>query len=163
MSIKLPNDVYSPDQIGIVIWELTGLIGKLRDSEMRTKVAPSSEGEEDHHISNFLLGVLRSTGVSAADRRALESLQIELQAIRDRAPVAHLVLPVLPNRTLKRQLVEWFRGNVHQQQLLTFSARGDIGGGFFLRIGSKQYDFTFRGQLLENRHRIAEIFDGVRQ
>jgi F0F1-type ATP synthase delta subunit len=74
-----------------------------------------------------------------------------------------MMLAALPNRAMKRMIVEWFRREVHPQLLLTFSARGDIGGGFILRAGSKQYDFSFRGKILSNKQRIVEIFDSVRQ
>jgi hypothetical protein len=159
---RLSNDVYSPDHIGIVLWELERLIGWLRDVSVRTSVAGQDSTEKEVHLSTFLLGVLKEADVSSDDLPALEQLQTTLQAVRDQAPVAHMVLTALPNRSLKRQLVEWFRKEVHQQCLVTFAVRSDLGGGFLLRIGSKQYDFTFRGRLLENKHRIAEIFDGVR-
>jgi hypothetical protein len=161
MITKLPADVYSPDQIGIVLWELSNVISALRDSETR-KAVVKTDGEEEIHVSHFLLGILTASGIETNDRKSLEELQAELLFIRDRAPVAHIVLPALPNRTLTRELVDWFRKNIHKQQLVTFSVRGDIGGGFLLRIGSNQHDFTFRGQLLANRHRIAEILDSVR-
>lgn len=162
MSLKLPAEVYSLDQVGIVLWELSSLLSQLQDAATRATVLPEGAPQQDLHVSNFLLSVLHSTGVSAGDRRALEQLQADLIAVRDQAPVAHMVLPALPNRTLKKQLVEWFRAQVHQQMMVSFAARGDIGGGFLLRIGSKQYDYTFRTRLLENKARITEIFDGVR-
>lgn len=161
MSFKLPADVYSPDQIGIVLWELSTLIAKLQDASVQATVTKEVV-DPDIHVSNFLLGVLHATGVSPSDKVELERLQHNLQIVRDNAPVAHMILPALPNRGLKRQLVEWFRSQVHQQMMVTFAVRGDIGGGFLLRIGSRQYDYTFAAQLLGNKHRIAEIFDSVR-
>lgn len=162
MSFKLSTDIYSPDHISIVLWELERLIGWLRDESVRESVAGQGSAEKEVHLSHFLLGVLDTAGVSANDQAGLEGLHAQLQAVQAQAPVAHIMLSALPNRTLKRQLVEWFRQEIHQQALVTFSVRTDIGGGFMLRIGSRQYDFTFRGQLIENKHRIAEIFDGVR-
>ena len=162
MSVKLPADVYSPDQVGIVLWELGGLIGKLRDSSTRASVTGKTDAEKDLHVSAFLLSVLHEGKVPADDYKALEKLQTQLQGIRSNAPVAHILLSALPNRTLKRQLVEWCRENLHKELLMTFATRGDMGGGFILRISSKQYDFTYRAQLLENRHRLTEIFDNVR-
>lgn len=162
MSFRLSREVYSPDHIGIVLWELDRLISWLRDASVRAALVDGRTSEREVHLSAFLLGVLKDAQIKPDDVDGLEQLHATLVAIRDKAPVAHMVLTALPNRTLKRQLVEWFRTEVHQQCLVTFSVRSDLGGGFLLRIGSKQYDFTFRGRLLENRHRITEIFDGVR-
>lgn len=162
MSFKLSNDVYSPDHLGIVLWELERLIDWLRNESVRVSVAGQESATKEVHLSALLLGVLKDADVKSNDREALEQLQATLQAVREQAPVAHIVLTALPSRSLKKQLVEWFRNEIHQQALITFAVRSDMGGGFLLRIGSKQYDFTFRGRLLANKHRIAEIFDSVR-
>lgn len=163
MTMRLPADVYSPDQVGIALWELGGLISTLQNASTRAAVVTGGVPQEELHVSSFLLNVLHASGISAGDRQTLEQLQGELRALRESAPVAHLVLAALPNRTLKRELVEWFRSELHPNHLMTFSTRGDIGGGFILRIGSKQYDFTYRTRLLEDKHRLTEIFDSVRQ
>jgi len=159
---RLPDDVYSPDQVGIVLWELDKVIGALRDVDTRRMVSGAEVAGSDVHISALLLSVLRSSGVSERDLGALESLQTELQAVRTSAPVAHFLLSALPNRSFKRELVAWCRQNLHQSLLMTFATRGDLGGGFVLRVGSKQYDFTYRAQLLSDKARLVEIFDNVR-
>lgn len=161
MSVKLPAEVYSPDHIGIVLWELEQLIDHLRNGETRAGVVGATIDSEKV-ASAFLAVVLAATGVSATDRKALESLQAELKAVRDGAPVAHIILAALPGKALKAELVGWFRRVVHKQHLVTFAVRSDIGGGFLLRTGSRQYDFTYRTQLLESKHRLTEIFDSVR-
>ena len=162
MSLKLPPEVYSRDQLGIVLWEIGVLVAQLRNDATRQKISGVTSDSSKHHVSAFLLAILRANSVDKANLNALEALESELVQIRDTAPVAHMVLPALPNRTLKQQLVTWFRDEISESTLVSFSVRGDIGGGFILRIGSKQYDFTFRRQLLDNKHRIAEIYDSVR-
>lgn len=162
MSLRLPTDVYSPDQLGIALWELGGLIGTLRNASTRATIVGDTTVQQEVHVSSFLLSLLSTAGVSPGDRQGLENLQTELNALRETAPVGHIVLAALPTRLLKRQLVEWFRSQLHPHHLLTFATRADIGGGFVLRIGSKQYDFTYKARLLEDKHRLTEIFDSVR-
>jgi hypothetical protein len=162
--LKLPADVYSPDQLGIVLWELGDVTAKLRDASARSTVSKTDGQEQPEvHTSALLLNVLQTAGVSARDHRALEQLAEEIKSVRDQAPTVHMMLAALPNRAMKRLIVEWFRRELHPQLLLTFAARGDIGGGFILRAGSKQYDFSFRARILENKHRLIEIFDDVRR
>lgn len=162
MSARLPADIYSPDQVGIVLWELGKLISARRDEAVRASVAGSMVSGSEFHISALLLSVLRSSRVADGDLTALETLQADLQQLRRHAPVAHFLLSALPNRSFKRQLVEWCRQNLSENLLMTFATRGDIGGGFVMRVGSKQYDFTYRTRLLEDKHRLVEIFDNVR-
>ena len=138
MSLMLSAEVYSPDHIAIVLWELDRLSGWLRDESVRDAVAGQGSAEKEVHLSHFLLGVLKTAEVSPNDRVAVTELSEQLKAVQNQAPVAHLVLAALPTRSLKRQLVEWFRKEIHQQALLTFSVRSDIGGGFLLRLGSGQ-------------------------
>lgn len=162
MSVNLPADIYSPDHIGVVLWELGHLIDHQRNASTRAKVVSDSPADVPH-LSALLVGVLKSSKVDTNDLAALEQLQKGLRLIRDKAPVAHIVLSASPTKVLKRELVGWFRAQLHAQCLVTFAMRSDIGGGFVLRIGSKQYDFSYRQRLLEDKHRLTEIFDGVRQ
>lgn len=162
MTVRLPAEVYSPDQIGIVLWELGGLVASVRTASIKEQVTQEAGDSQQPHISSLLFSVLRSTGVSAGDLQALERLQLELQALRGNAPVAHLLLGALPTVPLKREIVGWFRTQIHPQLLVTFATRTDLGGGFVLRVGSRQYDFTYRAQLLEGKHRLVELFDNGR-
>lgn len=161
MSVRLPLEVYSPDHIGIALWELGRLIDQVRNSSTRSAVT-GGEGVQAMPVSTFLSTILSSVSVAPDDLQALEKLQAELRVVRDSAPVAHLVVSALPGRAVKHELIGWFRKELHMQHLVTFSMRRDIGGGFLLRIGSKQYDFTYRTELLKDKHRLTEIFDGVR-
>lgn len=159
MTTKLPADVYSPDHVGILLWELGKLISTERDAHNQKSVT-GKESVRNHHISDNLSRVLGSAQVAPTDISKLEMLLNELQQVRKNAPVAHFLVPALPTRALKVQLVTWCRDNLHPQLLLTFASRADIGGGFILRVGSKQYDFTYRAQLRAHRKRLVEIFDG---
>jgi hypothetical protein len=154
---KLPLDLYSPDQLGIVMLELRDHINAMRDKAVREK--ETGQPEEPPHVSALLLGVMHGAGVRSEDQAAQEELQRSLQMIREKAPVAHITLAALPPRTLKRQLIEWFRTQINPYCLLTFSTRTDIGGGIVLRAGSKVYDFSFRHQIVGNKERISAIFD----
>jgi len=162
-ALKLPLDLYSPDQLGIIILETGNHANVLRDAGVRARTSGNADTAEPLHASALLTGVLQGNGLSANDHASLEALSKGLKLIRDKAPVAHLTLAALPNRSLKRQLTEWFRKEVSPYMLLTFAVRTDIGGGAVLRVGSRVYDFSFRQQIVSNKHRIAEIFENVRQ
>lgn len=158
MSTNLPAEVYSPDHVGILVWELGKLVSAERDAHNQRTVT-GQEPIRNIHLSDGLNRFLRTANVAPNDIQGLEKLLSELQSIRKNAPVAHLLVPALPTRALKLQLVTWCRENLHPELLLTFASRADIGGGFILRVGSKQYDFTYRAQLRKHRQRLVEIFD----
>lgn len=160
--VHLPTDLYSPEQLSAVVIELRTYIGALRDARVRAK-ATKSEVAAPGHTSALLLGVFRGAGVQTTDLEASEKLLKELEAIRDKAPAVHLMMAALPNRDLKRKFTDWFRTSIHPYTLLTFATRADIGGGIIVQAGSHVYDYSFRQQILTNRHRISEIYARVRQ
>jgi hypothetical protein len=159
--LRLPIDLYSADQLSAAMLELHDYIGVLRDEAVRAKAKGNAARADSMHISAFLLGLFHGAGLAPDDRAAAESLLHALEIIRSKAPIVHITLPALPNRTFKRKLTVWFRSEVHQHTFLTFTTRSDIGGGIMVQAGSHLYDFSFRQQLLGNKHRIAEIFNGV--
>ena len=160
--VHLPTDLYSPEQLGAVVIELRTYIGSLRDAQVRAKSTKAEVGAPGH-LSALLLGVFRGAGVQVTDLQSSEKLLKELEAIRDKAPAVHLMMAALPNRDLKRKFTDWFRTAIHPYTLLTFATRADIGGGVIIQAGSHVYDYSFRQQILTNRHRISEIYARVRQ
>ncbi len=161
-TLRLPIDLYSTDQLGAAMLELHDHVSALRNSSVKAKAAGNKARPDAPHVSALLLGIFHGAGVAPDDRVASEALLHALELVRNKAPIAHVTLPALPNRTLKRQLTVWFRAEIHPHTFLTFATRSDIGGGLILQIGSHTYDFSFRQQLLGNKHRIAEIYNSVR-
>lgn len=156
MSIDLPIDLYSPDQLSLIMLELYKHIGALRDGQARSKVTKKIANTPP--VSALLLDVLKEAKVSIDDLPAAEQLLPNLELIRSKTPVVHVMLAALPHEDLRQQITKWFRASVHPQLLLTFGARHDIGGGMILQAGSHQYDFSFRHQLLDNKIKISQIF-----
>lgn len=161
VTVRLPVDLYSPEQLSAIIIELRGYIGTLRDTAVRAKAAHATAGAP--HASALLVGTLHESATSPTDQPATEKLLKELEAIRDKAPAVHLMMAALPNRDLKRKLTEWFRDEIHPCALLTFATRADIGGGLILQAGSHVYNYSFREQILNHKARISEIYNSVRQ
>jgi len=158
--VRLPLDLYSPEQLSAVIIELRAYIGSLRDESVRAKAGHATIAAP--HASALLLGAFHEAGAKPTDQPELEKLLKQFQAIRDKAPSVHLMMAALPNRELKRKLTDWFRTEVHPYALLTFATRTDIGGGFILQAGSHIYNYSFREQLLGHKSRISEIYNSVR-
>jgi hypothetical protein len=155
MSVHLPVDVTSPDQLSSLVAELQTYQGKLRDAGVRAKTTKSKIEPPD--ASEALFGLLKGSAVSADDGPALDALSKELSQVLKKAPVMHLTLAGNAGRTLRRQLTVWFRTQVHPHSLLTFAIRTDIGGGLMLQAGSHFYDYSFRDRLLANKSRLMEL------
>ena len=158
--LRLPVDLYSPEQLGAIIIELRSHSGGLRDAAVRARA--TKQEAAPIHTSALLMAAYREAGVSPTDQPNTEKLLKQLEAIRDRAPAVHLMMAALPNRDFKRKLVEWFRAEIHPYALLTFATRADIGGGIIIQAGSHIYNYSFREQILSHKNRISEIYHSVR-
>lgn len=157
MSLVMPAELHSPEQLGVVIIELRQYLEKLSDRDVRRKVAKTS-GETLPPLSILASRVLEVNNLTPAETKRVSELLKEMEAMRPKAPVARLILAALPDEEMRNQLTEWFRTQIHPLSLLSFTARADIGGGFLLQAGAKQYDFSFKTKLLNNKAYIAEIF-----
>jgi hypothetical protein len=160
LPVRLPIDLYSPEQLSAIIIELRAYSGSLRDTSVRAKASYATAAAP--HASALLLGAFHESGTSSTDQAGLEKLLKQLEAIRDKAPAVHLMMAALPNRELKRKLTQWFRDEIHPYALLTFATRADIGGGLILQAGSHVYNYSFREQILSHKNRISEIYNSVR-
>lgn len=156
MNVELSSSVYSPDQLGLLLWELDMVINKLQNDQVRQRVLPGTHAEPIT-VSLLLQGVLESSGVNKNDLHAVEELSGELERIRDALPQVSLVLGNPPSLVIKRQIVSWLRREIHPQILCNFVVRSDLGGGAILRTKANQYDFSCRTQLVEKKHRIQEL------
>lgn len=156
--LLLPPDICTPQQLGSALAELRIFLNRLQDRAARQKVSGVSELPPS--LSQAARNILEINGLSPQSLQ-LATFTVELEKLRDTAPVAHFVLAELPEAGICQQLTDWFRQNIHASSLLTFSSRSDIGGGFLLRAGGKQYDFTFRSQLLDSKARISVLFNAL--
>jgi len=155
--VNLPTDVYSPDQLSELTMELRGYIGALRDTAIRNRSTTVAGEAALPKMSALLKLIFENVSGTMTPEEVLRELEMQLK----NAPTAHVLLAAQPSKDLKRQIVLWFRVEVHPSVLLTFSERRDIGGGIVIRAGSHIYDFSFKRRILDNKNRIMEIA-GVR-
>ena len=155
-TLTLPVDVYSPDQLSELVIELQGTIDGLRDAAARAKTNAAAQTYKPD-ISAELEQLLSQNRIDLTNIAALETLAKDLQLVLEKSPSVHMLLAATPVRTMKRQFVTWFRTEIHPLTLVTFAARGDLGGGAIVQAGSHLYDFSFRRRLLDNKSRLTEI------
>lgn len=155
--MTLPNDVYSPDQLSELTMELREYIGALRDTTLRNQASKTAKKTSLPTMSALLKLVFENV----SDGVTPEAMLRELEAMLKNAPTVHLMLAAQPSKEMRRQLVLWFRVEIHPTTLLTFSERHDLGGGIVVRAGSHVYDFSFKRKVVDNQKRITEIAAGV--
>lgn len=155
-ALKLPPDLNSPDQIGVIMLELNRYIGQLRDLQIRAKTH-SKTHQQIAALSELLTLVLQTSNIDAQDIQELEKALSKLEELRHNAPLVRIILAAQPSDDLKNQITDWFRSQIDRNMLITFSARSDIGGGLILQAGSHVYDLSFRKKLIDNKNLIGDL------
>ncbi|HVI69127.1 MAG TPA: hypothetical protein VM581_01590, partial [Magnetospirillaceae bacterium] len=152
VSLTLPVDTYSPDQLSELVLELQDLASATRDN-----VARKDTDAEPPVISPGLAELLEANKIKVDDVGAIEDLARLVATTLDKAPTVHILLSAMPGRAMKRQFATWFREQIHPQTLMTFAARSDLGGGTIVQAGSHLYDLSFRRGIIDNKKRLTEI------
>lgn len=155
MSLSLPVDTYSPDQLSELVLELQDLSSAARDANARRKDDTTSI--EAPTLSVDLSQLLQQNNISPDDPSALETFTKEVVTTLEKAPTVHILLAAMPARAMRRQIVTWFRTEINAQSLVTFAARSDLGGGAVVQVGSHLYDLSFRRLIIDHKARITEI------
>lgn len=155
---NLPAELYSPEQIEAVLFELDSYLAQRRREETRRKVKPNlAKSAAEVDWTSELEGVLgapsQAATLSVAD---LEAKVAELKSWRN-LPVVHLTLPVRPPASLKKELVAWFRNEISPQLLIRFNVNSGIVGGIVVRTPQHIHDFSFRRLLVDKQSKIPEI------
>lgn len=150
MTLALPQDTYSPDQLSGLVLELQDLAASVRDASARREreLAP---------VSADLQALLHENNIAQTDLAGIEALGAATAQLLETAPTVHILLAAMPGRTMRRQFVAWFRTNVSPATLMTFAVRSDLGGGAIIQAGSHLYDLSFRRGIIDNKARLTEI------
>ncbi len=77
------------------------------------------------------------------------------------APVFDVILPTYPHDSLLKEVVSWFRREIHVNSLLNVSVRRSIGGGLVLRSKNRMFDMSFRPKILDAKDKIPEVLRRV--
>lgn len=158
MSLTIPLNLHTPEQIEAVLFELDTYIGLRRRAATKQRakvttaatVAPVTWPPE-------LEAVIGSPEVAARLTVAeLENCSDQIKTWRQ-FPVVHLILPARPTGQLKTDLVKWFRDQISPQILVKFGVNSSTIGGMVLRTPTRIRDFSFRRRLLGNQKLIPEI------
>ena len=153
MAIRLPDSIYSQNQVGVALAELHTYAGHLRDSLARAKIESQPI---DIAPSPFLDALFTATNSDKKVLSGVETLITELEDLRRTAPTVHITLAAFPDESMKMTITKWFR-QIHPEVFVAFGTRSDIVGGMILRTSSTIHDFSYRTQLLSHRNRISEI------
>lgn len=162
MSFNLPESLYSVDQLSLCSDELRQYAEVLRQAQNQKKVGSAQVKIVLPDLSAASYDLIEALPKSRRlDVEVIDGVCDILDNWLVAAPVVNITLPAPATRSLKTELVSWFRNNVGQQIVLSFHVNPDIAGGMVVRTTNQVHDFSFRKQLLASPEKIVTVIERV--
>lgn len=158
---SLPAAISSPGDVTALILEIRSYqqwYGQYTNAQRAGTQYRGSQPELSGTAGEVIRGWAASAPLSA---ERLEELIAELEHIQKTAPVITITLAASATTEVKRALVGWCREQINETILVSFRFNATILGGMVVRYGSRVYDWSFRTQLMNNRHRFPEVLTHV--
>jgi hypothetical protein len=156
-TLKLPDTVYSPDQLQYCSQELHEL------SERILAEKRGAKARSDLTLAQSTLDLIATLPASKhSEPTALDNLADRLGELLQKAPVVHVTLPAPAGRAMRQEFVSWFRQHCAADALLVFQVNPDIAGGMVVRTTNEVHDFSFRHLLMANPQHFVEVLENVR-
>lgn len=156
MDLKLPGIVASRRDIIRLHREVRVFIDAVEQSVMRHDSPVKYPG-----ISEQLRATAVENQVDLKDIKSCEKLLKNLDILKDKAPSVHISFPTEPTPDILQKLVNWFREEIDQHIVIQVGMQPTIAAGVILRTPNKQFDFSLRRHLYQNRKKLAEAIESV--
>lgn len=162
MSLTLPNNIWSPEDLKELIGDLKQYAKWLAAYSIKQRVSGSSQPAESPTLSPLAVGMLHELhDKHILTQASVDKLIADLEAVEVVAPRIHFTFAAAPSNGLKKEFVQWCRDNISHDSLVSFSFNATILGGMVVRYGSHIFDWSFRRQILANRAKFPEVLRRV--
>ena len=154
MAFELPEAVYSPQLLEMVIYDLDQYNEWYRSTGVKKLVGVASEANEPNHSQETLLVIAGWQKEKKSEQASLIELADTLKKLQ--LPIVHVTLAALPNHTQRTLLVRWFQNLRTPSPLVLFSADRTLGGGVIVRTPNHIFDWSFRQKLEAGKSNLSE-------
>lgn len=162
MSFKLPDSLYSADQLQVCSDELRRYAEALQQGQYQKEAGSKTAKIVLPELSASSYDLLEALPKSKRlDPALVEQICDVLDGWMKTAPVMNITLAAPATHQLKTELVSWFRTNIGPQTILSFHVNPDIAGGIVVRSTNHVYDMSFRRELLKRPEKLIEVIDHV--
>lgn len=160
MKLKLPDDVFSSQDLMTLIVEIGDFRRQFAQHTIQSKVGKTSTKLPDLSPSAQQL-IDSCTSKKPINRSDVDTLIAELEKIKRTSRTITITLAAPASGDIKQSLVSWCRKNLHDGILVNFSFNSNLLGGLIVRMGSHIYDWSWRRQLLESTPKFTEALARV--
>ncbi len=154
MAFELPEAVYSPQLLEMVIYDLEKYNEWSRSTGVKKLVGVAAEANEPNHSQETLLVISSWQKEKNSGQASLVELVDTLKKLQ--LPIVHVTLAALPNHNQRTLLIRWFQSLSTQRPLILFSADRTLGGGVIVRTPNHIFDWSFRQKLEDGKSNLSK-------
>ncbi len=161
MKIKLPDSISSSQDVAALSLEISEYARWFYHNSVKDRTK-SKHVSLPPTLSPSALDLVReATSGKLLSQTTLDALIEKLDKYKSGAPTITITLAAPATADIKVNLVAWCRKNLEPDMLVNFKFNGLLLGGMVIRYGSHIFDWSFRRQILENRHKFPEVLRRV--
>ena len=158
-SFKLPNTLYSSDQLEFVLEEIERLIETERSEHIKQTLHPENSLVRLPALSidlKALVSLNEQFGIND-----LKEISKIINNVKTQAVQLEFIVAAWPTEVFLEQLATWLRAEIHPHSFIRVTVRRGIAGGCVLKSANRIYDWSFRTRITESKGYIREVLARV--
>jgi F0F1-type ATP synthase delta subunit len=153
--LKLPVLVFGVVEVRRLRRELEAVDDFMRQAAIREPGKPAALPR----VSRLLDALVLDNGRNLLQETDRQELAAYLDTVAKTAPTIHISFASDPSSAFTAKLVTWLRGNIHPSVLLQIGLQPTIAAGCVVRTASKNFDFSLRHKLEEQRGELLKALN----
>jgi len=141
---KLPALVAGQVEVARLIRELD----QINDSLLQLNLRSGGSSVKIPKTSYLMEKTIQLNKLNLLHKTDRATLARNLKSIHDKAPVMHISFGAEPSSAFVEKLMNWLRGEIHPELLLTIGLQPTLGVGCIVRTTNKYFDLSLRQNLL---------------
>lgn len=159
VELRLPSTVMSKLDLAHLLREVEQLDSDLTTVAARAKVGTTTQWQPV--FSQQLTDFLALNPVELVDAGQRTQLIQRLRQMKDGAPVIHMTFASVADRESLQKIVDWLRGTIHPQAVISVGLQPDLVGGVYVRTSNHVHDLSMRARLAGHRDLITQEVEAL--
>lgn len=155
MDLKLP----------LIVTKKSDLVHLYRDFSMycnaldQHKIRQKNGSENSLKIPDNVKAFALENNVDINNLAKCKALLDMLNKYQNKVVAVHISFPAEASEEFLQKIVKWFRDNVDQKVVLKVGLQPSIAAGVIVRTPNKQFDFSLRKHLYDQKHKLKEVLN----
>lgn len=161
MTLTIPDSISSREDLAAVIQEIRTYANWLQQHSIAKRVGATGRSDKPELSAAAVAIMTNLAGDAPLDASLVDTLITALDVLHRSAESITITLAAPVTSDVRAQLVAWMRNNIAPNVFVTFSFNSTLLGGMVVRCGSRIFDWSFRRQIMNERHTIGEVLRHV--